>query len=473
MINGTENSAAVAAALAGQVGGDEIEADAELFTKELTERMTTGTKQPSIAETMERLMASLGGVYSVTTAGSASGLTSESNLVVKTGIDQTVTLSANMLADMSRSEDLFNQVKDAIKGVLNSTNSQPLVNTNGSTRTQNVVVDTGELKVVEVQRDAKGSALSVASLALSNDQFIADTLDRLLGSRTGSGSGSTGLGSGKTATTRAGNNSLYEFIMNQQQAGSTGLTGLTGGTSGTGGTNNILNNFVSSSSSWRFQATISATSMKEIMDQRFTSQTSATVDINIALEEYQSAGGSASGMDLWTYMEMMGLCDPLVFDLGDEGINLTSAEDGVYFDIKGDGTPVKTAFIQGNNAFLYLDDNGNGVVDDANELFGDHAGHANGFEKLRQYDDNGDGVIDENDEIYSQLRLWRDLNGDGVNQIEESLTLAEAGIKSINLNYDNTRNLDQHGNVIGERSSFTRTDGSKGLVADAWVRYLQ
>ncbi|MCC8116030.1 MAG: hypothetical protein LIP18_02570, partial [Planctomycetes bacterium] len=262
-----------------------------------------------------------------------------------------------------------------------------------------------------------------------------------------------------------GKNSIYEMLMNQQKTGQNGQVG--------SAANNLLNNFVSSESSWRFQATISATSMKELMNQRFSSQTSATVDINIAMEEYQAAGGSASGMDLWTYMEMMGLCDPLVFDLGDEGINLTSAEDGVYFDIKGDGTPVKTAFIQGNNAFLYLDENGNGVVDDANELFGDHAGHANGFEKLRQYDDNGDGVIDENDEIYSQLRLWRDLNGDGVNQLEESLTLAEAGIKSINLNYDNTCTLDQHGNVIGERSSFTRTDGSKGLVADAWVRYLQ
>ncbi|MCD7895545.1 MAG: hypothetical protein LUG50_02590 [Planctomycetaceae bacterium] len=467
MINGTENSAAVAAALAGQVGSGDIEADAELFTKELTERMaagSTGTEKPSVASTMERLVAALG-VSSVTTAGTASGLTSESNLVVKTGASQTVTLSASMLADMSQSEELFNQVKDAIQGVLSSTASQPLVNTNGASRTQNVVVDTGELKVVEVQRDAKGSALSVASLALSNDQFIADTLDKLLGSRTGSGSGSTGIGGGNTATTSAGKNSIYEMLMNQQKTGQNGQVG--------SAANNLLNNFVSSESSWRFQATISATSMKELMNQRFSSQTSATVDINIAMEEYQAAGGSASGMDLWTYMEMMGLCDPLVFDLGDEGINLTSAEDGVYFDIKGDGTPVKTAFIQGNNAFLYLDENGNGVVDDANELFGDHAGHANGFEKLRQYDDNGDGVIDENDEIYSQLRLWRDLNGDGVNQLEESLTLAKAGIKSINLNYDNTCTLDQHGNVIGERSSFTRTDGSKGLVADAWVRYLQ
>ncbi|MDR0352980.1 MAG: hypothetical protein LBI02_06435, partial [Opitutaceae bacterium] len=112
----------------------------------------------------------------------------------------------------------------------------------------------------------------------------------------------------------------------------------------------------------------------------------------------------------------------------------------------------------------------NGIADDVSELFGDYGGYANGFEKLAQYDDNGDGVIDERDAIYHQLRVWRDLNGDGVNQADESMTLAQAGIASLNLNYAKKQELDAHGNVIGERSSFTRTNGSTGLMADVWLR---
>ncbi len=170
------------------------------------------------------------------------------------------------------------------------------------------------------------------------------------------------------------------------------------------------------------------------------------------------------------------IADPLVFDLNGDGFDFSAAEEGVEFDMNGNGVKAKTGFIRGDDALLFLDEDGDGVVSDGKELFGNADGYANGyangFEKLKQYDDNGDGVIDENDAIYHKLRLWQELEEDGVCEIHETMGLAEAGIKSINLNYDNVREDDGKGNLIGQSGSFTREDGTTGSAVDAWFREL-
>ncbi len=164
------------------------------------------------------------------------------------------------------------------------------------------------------------------------------------------------------------------------------------------------------------------------------------------------------------------IVDPLVFDLNGDGFDFRSAEDGVDFDLAGDGDKRRTAFIQGDDALLFIDSDQSGVVQDGRQLFGNADGVANGFEKLRQYDENGDGVIDEQDAAFDQLRLWAEANGNGVCEAEETMSLREAGITSINLHYDNTREEDGKGNLIGQKSSFTRTDGSQGAAVDVWWR---
>src|ERR1051325_10986387 len=78
---------------------------------------------------------------------------------------------------------------------------------------------------------------------------------------------------------------------------------------------------------------------------------------------------------------------------------ITSEEDGVLFDLNGDGQPEATAWTRagGNEAFLFLDRNGNGVVDDGTELFGSSFGD-NGFVQLAAWDarNAGDVVIGGN-----------------------------------------------------------------------------
>ena len=49
------------------------------------------------------------------------------------------------------------------------------------------------------------------------------------------------------------------------------------------------------------------------------------------------------------------------------------------------------------SGFLALDKDGNGKIDDGNELFGTKS--SDGFGDLREYDSDGSGWIDENDEI--------------------------------------------------------------------------
>ncbi len=147
-------------------------------------------------------------------------------------------------------------------------------------------------------------------------------------------------------------------------------------------------------------------------------------------------------------------CSPIIVDLTGDGFFLTSAANGVKFDIANTGVPIQIAWTaNANNAFLVLDRNGNGVINSGAELFGNFtlqpaSAHPNGFLALAQYDSNGDGVIDAKDPIFSQLRLWVDANHDGISQPGELHTLSEMGVFSISLDYSLSSRTDEFGNVF-------------------------
>jgi hypothetical protein len=162
--------------------------------------------------------------------------------------------------------------------------------------------------------------------------------------------------------------------------------------------------------------------------------------------------------------------DPIILDLDNDGFEMTSYRDGARFDILGSGQTVNTAFVTGGDAFLALDRNGNGSIDSGAELFGDQRGAANGYEELRKLDSNGDNRIDRNDAAFESLRLFRD-NGNGITEAGELISLAEAGIAEISLQYSNVNERTSGGNRLAQIASFRRTDGTLGRAADAILNY--
>jgi len=163
--------------------------------------------------------------------------------------------------------------------------------------------------------------------------------------------------------------------------------------------------------------------------------------------------------------------DPIVFDLDGDGIELTTYQKGARFDLMGTGRAQQAAFVNGGDAFLALDRNKDGLINSGLELFGEQHGARNGFEELRRFDLNGDGTINRHDAVFNELRLFRD-NGDGKTDAGELISLIEAGIDEIFLDYQDVDEKAAGGNRLTQISAYLKNDGSRGRVADALLNYI-
>lgn len=149
---------------------------------------------------------------------------------------------------------------------------------------------------------------------------------------------------------------------------------------------------------------------------------------------------------------------PLLLDLNDDGFELSSSTDGIYFDLDGDGTPERLSWtLPGtDDGWLALDRNGNGVIDDGTELFGNFSPQTesdapNGYRALSVFDDpshggNGNQRIDPGDEIYGQLCIWVDADADGACSPQELTSLTDFGVRWIQTRYRRSRAVDEYGN---------------------------
>ncbi len=166
--------------------------------------------------------------------------------------------------------------------------------------------------------------------------------------------------------------------------------------------------------------------------------------------------------------------DPLTLDLDGDGIETVavSSTNPILFDHDGDGLKNATGWIKPDDGLLVMDRNGNGTIDNGTELFGDSTNlygggkAADGFAALAQEDTNGDGKIGSADANFAYLRVWRDLNQNGISESGELATLASLNIASIDIAKKNNSQPLPGGNEIADLGTYTKTDGSTGTVGE-------
>ncbi|NAS95342.1 HlyJ hemolysin-like protein [Pseudomonas syringae pv. actinidifoliorum] len=166
---------------------------------------------------------------------------------------------------------------------------------------------------------------------------------------------------------------------------------------------------------------------------------------------------------------------PIILDLDGDGIE-TLAVGASHFDLDNDGLSERAGWVSPDDGLLVHDRNGDGLISNGSELFGNHSllsdgtTARNGYQALAEYDNNGDGMIDAKDTAYTALQVWRDVNGNGISDGGELQSLAAAGVVSISTGYTESTDVDASGHEHRQVSTIMLANGTASTSADVWFK---
>ena len=157
---------------------------------------------------------------------------------------------------------------------------------------------------------------------------------------------------------------------------------------------------------------------------------------------------------------------PILLDIAGTGIAITElTSSNRFMDAEGSGLLHRTAWAGTGTGVLFYDPNNEGaIVRNDQYIFTEWDPTAKGdLEALRNvFDSNGDGVFTSADAKFALFKI-EVTNADGTTSV---MTLAQAGITSINLKADLTHVQYADGSAITGQTTFTRVGGSTGTVAN-------
>ncbi|MFC7535911.1 Ig-like domain-containing protein [Sphingomonas sp. GCM10030256] len=167
---------------------------------------------------------------------------------------------------------------------------------------------------------------------------------------------------------------------------------------------------------------------------------------------------------------------PIVLDLDGDGVEIVSlAKSTAKFDMDSDGLRDQTGWVGADDGLLVLDRNGDGQIASVDEIsfVTDLNGAVSDLEGLAAFDTNANGTFDAGDMEFKSFQVWQDKNQDGVSAPDELKSLTETGIRSIDLELQETGATVEGAtdNVLYATSEFIRANGSTGDVGDVFFAY--